>query len=118
MNTTTTLSANIQKYYDSRLLKRVEEVVTFCKYGQKRPLPRYKGKTITFTRYSSLAVATTALTEGTNPSGSNLSSTNVSATIAEYGSRNCHIKIEVLSREIPMGRPEPKDSPRLFRGRA
>jgi hypothetical protein len=72
-NTTSNLSELMQSYYDKQLLKRVVEVIVYNQFAQKRPLPRYEGKTITFSRYSNLGLATTALTEGVNPSGSNLS---------------------------------------------
>ena len=43
-------------------------------------------KTIYFNRFTQLAAATTPLTESTNPSATALSTTVVSATVAEYGS--------------------------------
>jgi N4-gp56 family major capsid protein len=49
-------------------------------------MPKNSGKTVYFNRFTPLAKATSALTEATNPSAVNLSSTIVSATIAEYGS--------------------------------
>lgn len=84
-NTTSNLDALIQSWYDKKLLKRVDEVVVLDQFGQQRPVPPYEGKTITFSRYLNLGLATTALTEGTNPAGSNLSAENVSATVQQYG---------------------------------
>lgn len=43
------------------------------------------GKTIVWNRMTPLAVATTPLTEATNPSAVEMSTTTVSATVAEYG---------------------------------
>jgi N4-gp56 family major capsid protein len=48
-------------------------------------MPLNSGKTIYFNRMTPLAVQTTALTEGTTPAAISMSSTIVSATIAQYG---------------------------------
>jgi len=93
MNTTSNLSALMQTYYDDLFLKRVDELKVLDQFGQKRPLPMGEGKVIYFSRYLNLSTATTALTEGTNPTGSNLSAENVSATVAEYGD---YVKISGL----------------------
>jgi len=53
--------------------------------SEKRNIPARGGKSIEFRKFSALAAATTALTEGTPPSGSNLTITAVSAVIAQYG---------------------------------
>jgi N4-gp56 family major capsid protein len=50
-----------------------------------KPLPKNSGKTVYFNRMTPLAVATTPLTEATNPSDVDMTSTIVSATVAEYG---------------------------------
>ena len=49
------------------------------------PLSQRSGKTMIWRRFEELAVATTALTESTNPSGKTKTKTDVSATIAAYG---------------------------------
>jgi N4-gp56 family major capsid protein len=43
-----------------------------------RTQPANEGKQVSFTRHTPLATATTALTEGTNPSEVNLTATTVS----------------------------------------
>ncbi len=75
----------IARYYDEVFLEVAEKELVFDQFGQKKPLPKYKGTIIQFQRYKKLAKAKTALTEGTNPSGSNISGENVSAQVAEYG---------------------------------
>lgn len=50
-----------------------------------RDLPRNQSGAIRFRRYDLLTAATTALSEGITPSGSQLSITNVDATVAQYG---------------------------------
>ncbi len=85
-NTTLTqLPPEVQGYYDRNLLERAEALLVHDKFGQARPLKKKEGRQITFRRYSNLATATTPLTEGVTPSGSQLSVTDISATIAQYG---------------------------------
>ena len=85
-NTTLTqLPANIQGFYDRNLLDRAEALLVHDRFGQIRSLPKKSGTKINFRRYSNLAPATTALTEGVTPSGSSLSVTDINATVAQYG---------------------------------
>jgi len=76
---------NIQGHYDRNLLERAIPVLLYGKFGQSRPLPKNSGDRITFRRYASLAVNTTPLTEGVTPAGKVLSSSEIYATIAQYG---------------------------------
>jgi len=50
-----------------------------------RGLPSKNGTRTNFRRYSNLAVATTPLTEGITPSGSQLAVTDINATVVQYG---------------------------------
>lgn len=85
---TTTLSQvapGVQAFYDRNLLSRAQPADVHGRFGQKRPISKRSGNQIKFRRYSQLAAATTALTEGVTPSGSSLSVTDVTATLAQYG---------------------------------
>jgi N4-gp56 family major capsid protein len=85
---TTTLSQvapGVQAFYDRNLLSRAQPADVHGRFGQKRPIAKRSGNQIKFRRYSQLAAATTALTEGVTPSGSALSVTDVTATLAQYG---------------------------------
>jgi len=85
-NTTLTqLPANIQGFYDRRLLMRAEDRLVHDRFGQMRPLPANNGTRVNFRRYSNLAPATTPLTEGVTPAGSQLSVTDINATVQQYG---------------------------------
>ena len=85
MTVTTGLTQLMQIFYDKVFLERAEADIQYDWGAQKKKLPRNSGKTIYFNRFSSLAKATTALSEGANPAGADMSSTIVSATVAEYG---------------------------------
>lgn len=89
LNPTTTATAGFQNaiaiYYDRLLLKRLEAMLHFDEFGEKRKLPKSSGNQIRFTRYNNFAASTTALTEGVVPDGEVLSSTQIFATPVEYG---------------------------------
>lgn len=84
-STTTGLSEHMSIYYDKRFLERAKLMLRYDVGAVVKPLPQNSGKTVYWNRMTPLAVATTALTEATNPSDVDMSSTIVSATIAEYG---------------------------------
>lgn len=83
--TIATLTQENKTFYERTLLKRLVPNLLFAKYGQKRPIPTHEGGTINFRRFNSLSPATTALTEGVTPAGSNLSISVVTATPEQYG---------------------------------
>ena len=53
-------------------------------FAEKKPLPKNSGVTITWNRYTDMSAAS-ALTEGTAPSATATSTTQVSATLEQYG---------------------------------
>src|SRR3990172_2590288 len=85
---TTTISQvapGVQAFYDRNLLSRAQPNDVHGRFGQKRPIAMRSGNQIKFRRYSQLAAATTALTEGVTPSGSSLAVTDITSTLAQYG---------------------------------
>lgn len=84
-DTTATLSAEMQTYYDKKLLSRFLPQFVYSQWGQKRPIPKMGGKTINFRKFNVLTAATTALTEGVTPAGSSLDVTADTATVNQYG---------------------------------
>lgn len=82
---TTGLTQEMATYYEKVFLARAEYEYIFNQGAQMRTQPANEGKQVVFTRHTPLATATTALTEGVNPSEVNLTATNVSADLAEYG---------------------------------
>lgn len=84
--TKTEIPDEISAYYDRTLLERLLPLLVHTKFGQVRDIPRKSGSnTIKFRRYESLSAATTALTEGTTPVGSQLSVTDITADVLQYG---------------------------------
>lgn len=82
---TSTLSSEMKTYYDKELLRSAQPELVHDQFGQKRPIPRGSGKTIEFRKFSSLAKATTPLTEGVTPDGKSLTVSSVTATLSQYG---------------------------------
>lgn len=84
-NTTSTLSNEMMTYLIETFLERSQQQNIHAEGAKKRTHSANSGKTMTWNRYTPLSAATTALTEATNPSETNISSATVSATLAEYG---------------------------------
>ena len=72
-------------FYDKVFLERALLSLRYDFGATTKTMPLNSGKTIYFNRMTPLAVQTTALTEGTTPAAISMSSTIVSATIAQYG---------------------------------
>lgn len=87
MNTTSTasLSPEMKTFYDKDLLRNAKPVLVHNQFGQKRNIPKNGGKTIEFRKFSPLPKALTALTEGVTPDGKQLTVTNLTATVSQYG---------------------------------
>lgn len=72
-------------YAERELLKRAIPFLVIEKFGQAKTLPSKKSDTVKFRRYNALSLATTALTEGVTPTAKQLSATDVTATVSQYG---------------------------------
>ncbi|ASS66217.1 N4-gp56 family major capsid protein [Paenibacillus sp. RUD330] len=79
------LTAEQATFYQDAMLDRLLPNLFYMQYGDKKNIPRNKGATTNFRRLNSLAVSTTALTEGVTPDGVDLSITAINATVSEYG---------------------------------
>ncbi|MBN1776622.1 MAG: N4-gp56 family major capsid protein [Clostridiales bacterium] len=79
------LSAEMKTYYHDQLIDNAEPNLVHDQFGSKYPIPAGHGKTIEFRKYSPLAKALTAITEGVKPTGKKLNVSTVLATIQQYG---------------------------------
>ena len=79
------LSAEMKTFYDMALIDEATPNLVYDQFGQKRPIPAGKGKTIEFRKFSSLPKALKPITEGVTPEGNKLNVTAVSATVEQYG---------------------------------
>ena len=69
----------------AELLIRAQPHLVLERFGQAYPIPERNSKVAKFRRYEALALATTPLTEGVTPTGKTLTSTDVNATLSQYG---------------------------------
>lgn len=85
INTLANITPAIQAYYDRNLLERAVPADIHGRFGQVRPIKMRSGNQIKFRRYEALTVSTTPLVEGVTPGGSSLTTTDITATLAQYG---------------------------------
>ena len=83
-NTTSTLSNLLPSFYDRVLLDTFDKTVRFQQFADKKSVPLGEGKSVTWNRYSRLALGY-KLTEATRPSSVALSTVQVSALLEQYG---------------------------------
>lgn len=84
---TTGLTNLMQTYYDRVFLDRAEAELRHDYGAQVKQVPLNSGKTVYFNRFSPLALVTTPIVESDFlPSAVDMTTSIVSATIAEYGS--------------------------------
>lgn len=79
------LSPEMKTYYDTMLIREAEAELVHNQFGQKKPIPKGKGKVIEFRKYSSLGKALTPISEGVTPSGQKLNVSSINATVSQYG---------------------------------
>jgi len=72
-------------FYDRVMLTRAVSNFVHQNWAQIRDIPANAGQTIKFRRYTNLTAATTALTEGVTPAGSQLAITDIVAAPLQYG---------------------------------
>jgi N4-gp56 family major capsid protein len=90
---TGTLTNEMMSFLSDDFLMRSQALNIHRQGFKKQKYATNSGKTITWNRYSPLAVATTAITEATTPAEATISSSTVSATVAEYGK---HVAVSSL----------------------
>lgn len=79
------LTAEQHTFFQDEMLERLRPELVWTEYGEKKTIPNRKGASTSFRRLNSLAVSTTAITEGVTPDAVNLDIVSIAATVAEYG---------------------------------
>lgn len=79
------ISPRTAAHASKELLKRANPLLVIERFLQTKPLPANATKSMTFRRYTALALATTPLTEGVTPSGQKLSKIDITVTTQQYG---------------------------------
>jgi N4-gp56 family major capsid protein len=86
MNTgTNQVTFAVNDYYDRLLLERAVPSFIQNRFAEIRDIPQGNTNIIKFRRYTNLVAATTPLVQGVTPAGSQLSITDLTATVQQYG---------------------------------
>lgn len=85
VTTQESLSAEMKTFYDMTLIDEASPKLVHEQFGQKRPIPQGKGKSVEFRKFSALPKALTPITEGVTPAGGSLEVTTVTAEVEQYG---------------------------------
>ena len=86
LTTRTEIPAEINNFYSKLLLDRATPSLLHNRFAQIKDIPRKGGtNTIKFRRYGVLAAATTPLSSGVTPAGKQLSTTELTAIVLQYG---------------------------------
>lgn len=84
--TRTEIPIEVNNFYDRTLLERAVPSFVHNRFAQVRDIPKNGGtNVIKFRRYGNLTRTIVPLSEGVSPSGSQLSITDVTATVLQYG---------------------------------
>jgi len=81
----TTIPHGVNNYYDRNMLRRAKPALYHTKFVQVRDLPKNETDKIKFRRYGVLSAVTTPLVEGVTPDAQDASTSDITATIEEYG---------------------------------
>ncbi|HET6599721.1 MAG TPA: N4-gp56 family major capsid protein, partial [Burkholderiaceae bacterium] len=79
------ISPRTTAYAAAELLKRGLPYLVLELFGQAKPIPRNSSTSVKFRRYNSMDPTPKALTEGVTPAATKLTSTDVLATLTQYG---------------------------------
>lgn len=79
------ISPRTAAYASKDLLERALPYLIFEKFGQAKPLPKKSSKTQIFRRYEALDATPAALTEGVQPTAKQLTKTDISVSLTQYG---------------------------------
>jgi len=75
----------VNNFYDRLLLERAVPTFIQNRFADVRDIPQGNTNIIKFRRYTNLTAATTPLVQGVTPAGSQLSITDLTATVQQYG---------------------------------
>jgi N4-gp56 family major capsid protein len=86
LTTTVELPSAVVDYYEG-LIARPTPYLPHLLWAQNKPLPKGKGKTVTFRKRGAITINKTPLGEGVTPPLESFSKVDISATIQQFGRR-------------------------------
>lgn len=81
------ISPRTAAYAQKELLERGLPYLLLEKFGDGKPIPTRSTKATKFRRYEALSTTPAALTEGVTPAAEQLTHTDITATLVQYGNR-------------------------------
>jgi N4-gp56 family major capsid protein len=88
---------------EKKMLEHAEPIIVLNKLGDHKPMPKNASKVMKWRRPIPLAVATTPLTEGVRPTGSDFRYDRITATLQQYGSWMPNTDVVHDLHEDPIG---------------
>lgn len=85
LTTSTVVPPAVATFFDRLLLRRALPMLVHMKVAQRRSLSQRNGDTIKFRKFPALSLALTPLNEGVTPSGKQLTFSDITATIRQWG---------------------------------
>lgn len=82
--TNSSMAPEMKTFYNTALLQNARPELYYLQLAKKQALPKKHGRTVEFRKFATLPNAT-ALTEGVVPDGKNVSVTNITDSLAQYG---------------------------------
>ena len=95
------ISPRTAAYAEKELLKRGLPFLVLEKFGQAKPLPSNSTRIMKFRRYNALPNAVQTLVEGVTPPSTQLTVTDVTATLQQYGGRTTISDVILDTHEDP-----------------
>lgn len=81
------ISPRTAAYAAATMLDRAYPAMCMSRFGQQQPIPKNKSGTVKFRRYNGFAPSVVPLVEGVTPVADLINSTDVEATLKQYGRR-------------------------------
>lgn len=93
------ISPRTAGYAAAQMLDRAMPAMCMARFGQQVPIPKNKSMSVKLRRYNSFAPSLTPLVEGVTPQADQMSSTDVNATLQQYGRRTTLTDIIIDTHE-------------------
>lgn len=81
------ISPRTAAYVAARLLDRALPSMCLSRFGQQQPIPKNKTQSVKWRRYNGFAPSTVPLVEGVTPNPDQITHTDYTATLKQYGRR-------------------------------
>lgn len=84
LSTTNAMSPTLKTFYDTELLENARVEMFYAQFAKKQPLPKGRGRTVEWRKWNTFRKAE-ELKEGVIPDGQTFGQSNITGSIAQYG---------------------------------